>query len=262
MPNTLTNVAARKAGEQFPALRQIAEHMPHLEPNVADADRLLSLAVGGYLTVTGLTGREVNLLSTVVGGYLLYRAATGHCPMLQALGVNFAGQGEGPATVIEAGAGVRIEHSVTINKPQEELYRYWRKLENLPRIMSHLKEVKETGPYRSHWVANGPLGMNVEWDAEIHNDRPNEMIAWRSLEGSDINTAGSVHFTRSAVNGWTEVRVNLKFEPPAGKLGAAIAWLFGQDPTHQIREDLARFKQVMETGESAKAAARQPNGNR
>jgi len=260
MPNTLTNVAAKMAGDQFPALRRVAEHIPHLEQNVGDADRLLSLAVGGFLTVAGLTGRRINLLSTLIGGSLLYRAVSGHCAVLQSLGISTRhDQQEGSATVIEAGGGVRIEHSITVNKPREELYRFWRNLENLPRIMSHLREVKQSGANRSHWVARGPLGMNVEWDAETINDRPNEMIAWRSLEGSDIDTAGSVHFQDSANKGWTEVRVNLKYDPPAGKLGAAAAWLFGEEPCHQVRNDLARFKEFMEGGQTPTAAG-QPAG--
>jgi len=261
MADTLMNMAGKAATEHFPALRQVAEYLPNPPANIADADRLISLAVGGYLTVHGLTGRRTDLLSTLVGGYLLYRAVSGHCPLMQSLGLDFAGH-EGPATVIEAGGGIRIEHAVTINRSPSELYRYWRSFENLPRIMSHLKSVKETGPYRSHWVAKGPLGMDVEWDAEIIQDRPNEMISWRSLPGSDIDTAGSVHFRPSAVNQWTEVRVNLKVDPPAGKLGTAAAWALGEHPEHQIRNDLERFKQFMETGEPAGTAARQTTSNR
>lgn len=266
MPNTLTNMAAKAAGDHIPSLRAVGEYVPHLEQNVGDADRLLSLAVGGFLTVSGLTGRRVSLLSTVIGGCFLYRAFSGHCPVMQSFGISSRCGGHGSsASVIEAGGGVRIEHSITINKPREELYRFWRNFENLPRIMSHLREVKQTGANRSHWVTRGPLGMNVEWDAEIINDRPNETIAWRSLEASDIDTAGSVHFNDSANKGWTEVRVNLKYDPPAGKLGAAAAWLFGEEPCHQVRDDLARFKEFMEGGQTstvAKQPARQPNGNR
>jgi len=259
MANMLSDVASKLTQAEFPTLSRVADYLPRMEHNVGEADRLLSLAVGGYLTVTGLTGRRVNLLSTLVGGALLYRAVSGHCAILQALGANTCRrEGHGPATVIEAGGGVRVEHSVTVNKSPEEMYRFWRKLENLPKIMSHLKEVKETGAYKSHWVARGPLGMNVEWDAEITNDRPNEAIAWRSLEGSEIATAGSVHFRETPAKGWTEVRVNLKYDPPAGKLGAAAAWLFGEEPNHQVRHDLAKFKEAMEGNQAATAG----NGNR
>jgi len=257
MANMLTDVASKFAGTDV--MRRVTDHLPEIEHNVGEADRLLSLAVGGFLTVTGLTGHRVNLFSSLIGGALLYRGLSGHCPFMQALGMNTCrSEGRGEATVIEAGGGVRIEHSVTVNKSPEELYRFWRKLENLPKIMSHLKEVKETGAYKSHWVARGPLGMSVEWDAEITNDRPNEAIAWRLLDGSEIATAGSVHFRESPANGWTEIRVNLKYDPPAGKLGAAAAWLFGEEPNHQVRHDLAKFKETMEGGQKATAG----NGNR
>jgi uncharacterized membrane protein len=102
---------------------------------------------------------------------------------------------------------------------------------------------------RSHWVAKGPLGIRVQWDAEIYNENPNEMIAWRSLEGADVDNTGSVHFTPAPPGRGTEVRVVLKYNPPAGKLGAGIAKLFGEDPKQQIRDDLRRFKQLVEAGE-------------
>ena len=113
--------------------------------------------------------------------------------------------------------------------------------------MRNLESVKVDGD-RSHWVARGPLGHSVEWDAEIVNRRENELIAWRSLEGSQVDTAGSVHFVPLGGDRGTEVRVVLKYDPPGGRIGSAVAWLFGASPERQIREDLRRFKQVMETG--------------
>src|SRR5260370_25086851 len=110
--------------------------------------------------------------------------------------------------------------------------------------MRHLESVQVQGN-RSHWVAKGPLGTCVEWDAEIYNENPNEMIAWRSLEGADVDSTGSVHFTPAPGGRGTDVRVVLKYNPPAGKLGAAIAKLFGSEPDQQIRDDLRRFKQLM-----------------
>lgn len=138
---------------------------------------------------------------------------------------------------------------MVINRPPEELYAFWRNFENLPRIMQHLKSVRSTGGNRSHWVAQGPFGSPAEWEAEIITERPNETIGWRSLPGSVVDTAGSVHFQRTPGDRGTEVRVVLKYDPPAGKAGAAIAWLTGAVPEHQIREDLRRFKRFMETGE-------------
>lgn len=141
--------------------------------------------------------------------------------------------------------GIRVEKSVIISRTPGELYRFWRNFENLPRIMNHLEEVRVLSPARSHWVAKALAGITVEWDAEITNDIQNELIAWRSLEGSEITNAGSVRFLHFA-EGETEVRVALEYNPPGGRLGAWIAGLLGEDPEHQITDDLARFKLMME----------------
>jgi uncharacterized membrane protein len=145
---------------------------------------------------------------------------------------------------------VRVVESIILNRPRSEVYRFWRNLENLPRFMDHLEAVSVQDEWRSHWVAKGPAGTRVEWDAEIHNEIPNELIAWRSLAGSEVDNAGSVHFMPTA-NGDTEVRVVLRYDPPAGKLGATVARLLGEDPSHQVSEDLRRLKQVVEASEPA-----------
>ena len=137
-----------------------------------------------------------------------------------------------------------MEESVVINRPAAELYRFWRDFENLPTFMTLLETVAIRDAGVSHWVAKGPGGMRVEWDARIINDVDGRIIAWQSLRGSTIATAGSVHFEETP--GGTEVRVHLQYRPPAGKLGSAVAWLFGEEPTIQVREDLQRFKQLME----------------
>jgi uncharacterized membrane protein len=164
------------------------------------------------------------------------------------LGVSTA-EPRGRATTIPAGHGVKVEKGVTINRSQEDLFRLWRNFENLPRIMSHLESVRMTQPNRWHWVATGPLGTRFAWDAELYQERPNELIAWRSLPGSEVDTTGSVHFLPAAGGRGTEVKVVLKYDPPAGKLGAAVAGLFGQSPGENIKDDLRRFKALMETGE-------------
>jgi uncharacterized membrane protein len=142
-----------------------------------------------------------------------------------------------------------VEKSVTVNKSPEELYRFWRNFENLPRFMDHLESVRVEGEGRSHWVAKAPAGTTVEWDAEIYNEKENELIAWRSLEGADVDNAGSVRFEGDAEGSSTIVRVSLKYDPPGGVIGATFAKLFGEEPSQQIEEDLRRFKQVMEAGE-------------
>jgi uncharacterized membrane protein len=150
---------------------------------------------------------------------------------------------------------IRVQKSITVNRPPEELYRFWRNFENLPRFMRHLESVQATGETRSHWRAKAPIGMRVEWDAEIINDRPSELIAWRSLEGAQVDNAGSVHFKRAPSGRGTEVRVEVQYIPPGGVIGATVAKLFGEAPEQQVSEDLRRFKQVMEVGEVVQSEA-------
>ncbi len=154
---------------------------------------------------------------------------------------------------------IRAEQHVTVNRTPEELYAFWRELENLPQIMSHLESVTELSETRSSWTAKAPLGAHVSWEAEITQDIASEIIAWRSLEGADVNNAGSVTFTALSHGRGTDLKVVLAYEPPAGKLGAVIAKLFGEEPEQQLREDLRRFKQRMETGEVATTEG-QPSG--
>jgi uncharacterized membrane protein len=149
--------------------------------------------------------------------------------------------------------GLDYVNAITINRTPEELYRFWRDFRNLPRFMEHLESVEVIDEKRSHWKAKAPAGTTVEWDAEIVEETPNELISWRSLEGSTVENYGTVRFTRAPGDRGTEVRVEVEYNPPAGALGAAIAKLFGEAPEQQIKGDLCRFKQVMETGEVVKS---------
>jgi uncharacterized membrane protein len=149
----------------------------------------------------------------------------------------------------DEGDSNRVNKSIVINSSPEELYQFWRDFENLPRFMHHLESVRVEGEGRSHWVATAPAGTTVEWDAEITEDRPNELIAWRSLEGADVYNRGSVRFERAPGGRGTIVRVEIDYDPPGGRLGAAVAKLFGEEPEQQVGSDLRRFKQVIETGE-------------
>jgi len=155
------------------------------------------------------------------------------------------------ARELRAYRGVRVEEAVTINKPIEEVYRFWRNFENFPRFMRHLESVRVLDERHSRWRANGPAGYSVQWDAEMVRDVEEEWIAWRSQPRSDVDNHGSVRFKRAPGARGTELRVQLEYHPPAGALGRGIAWLFGEEPDQQIREDLHRFKQLMETGEIA-----------
>jgi uncharacterized membrane protein len=145
---------------------------------------------------------------------------------------------------------IPIVAALAVDRSPEDLYRYWRDFTNLPRFMTHLESVELTGDRRSHWKARGPAGSSVEWDAEITEDRPNEFIAWRSIEGADVDNEGSVRFAPAPGGRGTFVTVEMQYRPPMGTLGAAVAAWFGEDPTQTVKMDLRRFKQVMETGEA------------
>ncbi|MFI7607733.1 SRPBCC family protein [Micromonospora sp. NPDC049366] len=144
---------------------------------------------------------------------------------------------------------IRVDLAVTVNRSPAEAYRFWRDVENLPRFMSHLESVRAEDLRRSRWTARGPAGRRIEWDAEIVDDQPNRSIAWRSLPGTRVANAGRVRFVPAPGDRGTEVRVQLGYAPPAGALGRAVAKLFGEEPEQQVRDDLRRFKQVLETGE-------------
>ncbi len=144
---------------------------------------------------------------------------------------------------------VSVTKLITVNRPVEDVYAFWRNFENLPRFMAHLESVEQLGGNRSRWCAKAIAGKTVEWEAEIVDERPNESISWRSLPGADVPNRGSVRFTPAPGGRGTEIRVDLEYDPPAGKLGAAVAKLFGREPGQQTMGDLRRFKQVMETGE-------------
>jgi uncharacterized membrane protein len=144
---------------------------------------------------------------------------------------------------------IQVTKSVTVMKPRAEVYRFWRRLERLPSFMIHLASVSEVSAIRSHWIAKGPGGTHVEWDAEIVDEQENELLSWRSCEGSDIPNAGKVRFTDAPADRGTEVRVELNYDAPGGTAGAAVAQIFGEEPSQQLTDDMRRFKQVMETGE-------------
>jgi len=217
--------------------------------NISSTEKWLSLGGGALLSGLGLSrGKLGGLVLLGAGAGLIYRGLTGHCYCYDALGIDTSEHNL--ATAVPAQQGYRVERAVTINLPAHELYSQWRNLENLPNLMSHLKSVEMIDDRRSHWIAEGPMGAKIEWDAEIINERENELSAWRSLAGSQMETAGSVRFTPLPHDRGTSVNVNLKYNPPAGKLGAAVAKIFGSGMEQQIADDLSRFKSQMEAGEA------------
>ena len=227
--------------------------------NLSKPERMVSNIAGGALAVLGLKKGGLGGLSlALLGGGLLHRGITGHCYVYDGLKINTAMEKGGRASV-KHGEGIKIERSVTINKSPEELYQFWRNFENLPKFMNHLESVRVLDHNLSHWVAKAPAGMTVEWDAQIINEKENELIAWRSLDGATIANAGSVQFIRANQGRGTVVKVEINYGAPGGNVGAAIAKLFGEEPSQQVEEDLRRFKQMMETGEAASTAG-QPSG--
>jgi uncharacterized membrane protein len=144
---------------------------------------------------------------------------------------------------------VDLTAATTVGKDPQEVYAYWRQLDNLPQFMAHVEDVQKTSETRSHWHVSAPFGKTVEWDAEITEDVPGQTLAWRSVEGADINNAGIVRFSPAPRNQGTEVHVTISYDVPGGKLGEALARWAGEDPHQQLDDDLRRFKQVMETGE-------------
>jgi uncharacterized membrane protein len=148
-----------------------------------------------------------------------------------------------------AGSAIRMTRSIVVNRPVDEVYRFWHDFGNFPRFMYHVESIRASGPGLSHWVVKGPAGIDVEWDARITVDTPNEMIAWQSLEGSDVQHAGSVRFEARPDDRGTLVLVDLEYRPPGGVAGKLAAMLFSESPEQQIHDDLRRMKQVLETGE-------------
>lgn len=224
-----------------------------LDPvNVGRGERWLSGLAGALLGAYALRRRRLRGVLLPFAGALLGRAVTGRCPVNRALGRNSARGADrvSPAASLGPGEGIRVEQTVLLRRLPEELYRFWRNLENLPRFMDHLESVQVRDDLHSRWVARGPAGSRVEWDAVIHNEIPGELLAWRSLPGSEVDHAGSVHF--EPAGDATAVRVVLRYDPPAGRLGAAVPRLFGEDPETQVADDLRRLKQLTEAGETAR----------
>jgi uncharacterized membrane protein len=188
--------------------------------NVGSGERVLSAVAGAALILfAARRGRGARLLVPIAGSLIL-RGLTGRSGLNRAFGWNSARreQAASPVASVARGEGIKVERSIIIERSADELYAFWRDLENLPRFMEHLESVTVLTPRRSRWTAHAPAGTRVTWEAEIHNEIPNQLIAWRSLPGADVPNAGSVHFTPLAAETGTEVRVVLSYEPPAGRL--------------------------------------------
>ncbi len=231
--------------------------------NVGNAERWVASLLGGALLSYGVrAGRYKTPLGIgilLVAGHQIYRSITGYDRIYAQIGVDTSEWGQFGPTEPMAAMPVSVEKVVTVNASQEDVFAFWRDFEHLPRFMEHLEIVRTLDDRRSHWVAKAPLGTTVEWDAEIIEERANELIAWRSLPGADIPNKGRVEFKPAAGDRGTEVHVRLEYSPPVGHVGALIAKLFGEEPDLQVAGDLRRLKQVLEAGEVATTEG-QPQG--
>jgi len=236
---------------------QPAEILSPTSPqNVNNRERWVSVVLGGAVAAYGLTRRSITgIVIAGLGGALVWRGASGHCAVYDALGITSVPESDGDRSNVSVpyGRGVRVEQTVTIGLPPEEIYAFFRNFENLPRFMSHLQSVTVLDDKRSHWVTKGPAGSDAEWDAEIINEIPNELIGWRSVAGSQIDNAGSVHFKQNPGGRDTDVKVILRYDPPGGRVGTMTAKLFHEDPARQVKEDMQALKMLLETGEIATA---------
>ena len=241
---------------------RLTDALERHDVNVGRTERTISAVAGGALALAGLRMRSLpGLLMAALGGGLVYRGVTGHCHAYERLGVNTAVddsvEGARPGDYFDR--GIHVEQSMTVERTPWDLYSFWRNFENLAKFLHHVESVKVLDEKRSHWVIRAPAGTTVEWDAEIINDEPNALIAWRSLANANVDNAGSVRFVPGAEGRGTQVRVVIDYIPPGGVVGKWVATLFGRNPSYQIREDLRRFKRLMETGETPTTEG-QPTG--
>jgi uncharacterized membrane protein len=223
------------------------EHvLPRRDAYNTDDPRLVYGLVGTVLVLLRLRRKSwVSTALAVIGADMVSCALTGR-HLHQALGLDGAHAGEGERTRIPHQMGVQVEDWVDVNTSPEHAYQFMRRLENLTHCLEHVKNVVTKNEKLSHWVVKAPAGTEVEWDAEIINDLPGKLIAWRSINDPDVDSAGSVHFEPLRTDGGTRIRVRMQYLPPAGSVGVALAKLLGEEPEQQLRDDLQRLKSALE----------------
>jgi len=209
------------------------------------AERWASLATATAVIAYGISRRNrYGFLLAAAAAPLAYRGIANEWPRF-----GFGQRAGDTREALSGSGGLHVREAVRVERTVDEMFAFWRRLGNLPRFMRHLESVTDLGGGRSHWVAKGPAGALLEWDAEIINEIENKVIGWRSLPGSDVVTAGSVNFKPVRNGRECEVSVHLQYDPPAGKAGAAVAALLGVEPSQTIREDLRRLKQMLEAAD-------------
>ncbi len=230
------------------ALPQIPRHA-----SIGTIERVVALTAATAVVTYGLSRRNLQGVCLAAAATpIAYRGLAGDWPRV--------GSGKSSRATTRAALGgargVHVRESVRLERPIDEVYRFWRKLENLPRFMNYLEEVIDLGNGRSRWIAKGPAGTRVQWDAKVINEIEDKLIAWQSLPGGDITTAGSVNFDTVRNGRSTQVSVHFQYAAPAGRAGSLIATVFGREPSQTVREDLRRLKQLLEAGEFPHAATR------
>lgn len=228
--------------------------------NVGQTERMVSVGLGAFLLSSGLgtlTKHPIKgLLRTLVGGALLYRGVSGHCPVYASMGKTKG---------VDHTQAVNIRTGLIVNKPKDEVYAFWRKLENLPLFMKHLSSVTEIDEKHSHWEAEVPGGIGkVKWNAEIVKEEEGEMIGWQSIPNATINNAGKVTFKEALGGGGTELEVVISYHPPAGEIGSGLAKWLNPVLEKMVRQDIMNFKEYIETkhtsSSNVKASGGQNNG--
>lgn len=227
--------------------------------NMANWDRAISVGVGAGLVLHALSHRRWRTTAGVAGALMVARGAAGYCPAYGATGVSSI-RDDRPEHVLSGPGGRVLRAAVTIARDPRDVFAFWTAFENLPTFIRRLVRVERLADRRTRWTMRGPGGAPIVWEADIINEIEPEVLAWRSAPGWDVVSAGSVRFA-PARNGGTEVRVAMQYENPGGSLGRAVGWLTNFVPAIELREDLRRLKQRLETGE-VPATGHQPSGPR
>jgi uncharacterized membrane protein len=247
----MTSIEDAAAGEEDFG----AEDARHAGPdvNVGVFERGASVTMGTALLALALSQRRKPgaFAFGLAGAYLAWRGATGHCPLYEALDTGTAEDEEDERLDAGGHDDVSIEAAATIARPPDEVYAFFRRLENAPRFMAFIESVQATGATRSRWVARTPAGQTLNWEAEILEDIPGQLIAWRSDPGGLVHHSGAVRFRPAPGGRGTEVRLDVEFAPPGSAIGRSIAVLFGSATEYSVEEDLRRLKQILEAGETA-----------
>ncbi|HTV01558.1 MAG TPA: SRPBCC family protein [Luteitalea sp.] len=223
-----------------------------MRTNLGRWERIGSVAAGAGLMYLASRRPGLRRSGQVLGAGLVARGVSGRCAVKRAL-VGDRDTSSDTRRALGGSSGLHVRESIIVSRPAEEVYRFWRNYDNLSRFLEHVERVDDLGGGRSHWVVRGPANTTYEWDAEIINDEPGERLAWKSVGDADVVSAGSVVFRRLGSE-QTQIAVHFQYAPPGGALGRGLAAMLGQDPTTQVRDDLARLRFILEARTDAAGA--------